>query len=72
VFFPVKKGMEGKEYVFKTYDGEVKKGGKEGIVGMGKAVVVTGLVVTSDALKWLGGFLAEKKEAVKDGVNEKM
>jgi len=77
VFFPLTKGLEGKEYVFKTFDGEVKKVGggedKVGLVGKGKAAVSTGLLVTSDVVKWIGTFLGEKKEAVKEGVNnEKM
>jgi len=72
VFFPLKKGSEGKEYVFKTYDSEVKKVGGGGVVGYGKAAVTTGLIVGSDALSWLSGFLMKKKEQTKEVANEKM
>jgi len=42
------------------------------LVTKGKALVSTGLVVTSDALAWLGAFLGEKKEQAKEVTNEKM
>jgi len=73
VFLPLKIGGEGREYVMRTYKGEVTKVGKNGgLVSYGKAILVTGLVVSSDALSWLGGFLGKKKEQVKDVTNEKM
>jgi hypothetical protein len=71
-FFPFRKGMEGRDYVMKTYNSECKKVGGEGIVTMGKAAVTTTLVVTSDALSWLGNYLGAKKEQAKDITNEKI
>lgn len=71
VFFPLKKGTEGKEYVFGVYNGEVKKVGGEGVVTYGKAAISTGLIVGSDTLSWLGSFLAQKKEQAKEVTNEK-
>lgn len=72
IFFPLKKGAEAKDYVFKTYDSEVKKVGGEGIVTYGKAAVTTTLIVSSDALSWLSEFLSAKKEQAKEVTNEKM
>jgi len=71
-FFPVRKGLEGKDYVFKTYNSEVKKVGGDGIVTLGKAAVTTTLIVSSDALSWLGKFLSAKKAETKEVVNEKV
>lgn len=72
VFFPLKKGNEGKDYVVGVYGSEVKKVGGEGIVTWGKAAIATGLVVGSDAVGWLQGFLAGKKAEVKEVSNEKL
>lgn len=72
VFFPLKVGNDGKEYVFGVFGSEKKKVGGEGIVTVGKAVVATGLVVSSDALGWLSAFLSRKKAEVKEVTNEKL
>jgi len=71
-FFPLRKGLEGKDYVLKTYNTECKKVGGEGLVTMGKAAVTTTLVVTSDALNWLSNYLGAKKEQIKEVANEKI
>lgn len=71
VFFPLKKGLEGKDYVFKTFYTEKKNVGAEGVVGYGKAFLATGLIVSSDALSWLGGFLSKKTTEVKEVAKEK-
>jgi len=72
VFFPLKKTSEGKEYVWKTYNTEVKKVGGEGLVTYGKAAVSTGLIISSNTLSWLGAFLSKKKAEAKDVTNEKL
>lgn len=72
VFFPLQKGLEGKEYVFKTFNTEKKNVGADGVVGYGKAVLATGLIVSSDALSWLGGFLSKKQTEVKEVASEKL
>jgi len=72
VFYPLKVGTEGKEYVFGVFGSEKKKVGGEGIVTYGKAVVATGLVVSSDALSWLSAFLSRKKAEAKEVSNEKL
>jgi len=72
VFYPVTIGNEGKDYVLSKYNGEVKKTQDQGLVGYGKAVVATGLIVSSDALHWLGNFLSQKKKQTKEVANEKL
>jgi hypothetical protein len=78
-FFPLRKGMEGKDYVMKTYNSECKKVGGEGLVTMGKAAVTTTLIVSSDALSWLSNYFGAKKEQAgskveqtKEVANDKM
>jgi len=71
-FFPLRKGLEGKDYVFKTYNSEVKKVGGDGIVTLGKAAVTTTLIVSSDALSWLSNFLSAKKAETKEVANDKL
>jgi len=71
VFFPLKKGTETKEYVFGTYQGEVKKVGGEGLVTYGKAAVATGLIVGGDTYNFLVGLLSKKKAEAKEVVKEK-
>jgi len=71
-FFPIKKGMESKDYVLNTYNSEVKKVGGEGLVTYGKAAVTTTLIISSDALTWLSNILSAKKEQAKDVANDKL
>jgi len=71
-FFPVAKVTEGKDYIFKTFNSEVKKVGGEGLITKGKAAVTTTLIVSSDALSWLSNFLAAKKAETKEVVSEKV
>jgi len=52
VFLPLRKSVEGKEYVIRAYEGEVKKIRGEGYVTYGKAAIATGLIVGSDILAW--------------------
>jgi hypothetical protein len=72
VFFPLKKGGEGKDYVFGVYGSEKKKVGGEGIVTNGKAALATGLIVSSEAVSWVMSFLQAKKEQAKEVTNEKL
>jgi len=72
VFFPLKKGNEGKDYVFGVYGSEKKKVGGQGLVTNGKAALATGLIVSSDAVGWLMSFLQQKKAEAKEVTNEKM
>lgn len=72
VFFPIKKGSEGKDYVLDKYNSEVKKTRDQGIVGLGKAVVSTGLIVSSEAFQWLSQFLSAKKAEANEAANDKI
>lgn len=54
------------------YNSEVKKTEDQGIVGYGKAVVSTGLIVSSEAFQWLSQFLSTKKAEVKETTYEKI
>jgi len=72
VFFPLKKGNEGKDYVVSIYGGEVKKVGGEGLVTYGKAALATGLIVGSDVVGWLGAFIGQKNQEAKEVTNEKL
>ncbi|KAL9595527.1 MAG: hypothetical protein Q9219_006384 [cf. Caloplaca sp. 3 TL-2023] len=70
-FLPLRLAGQGKDYVLETYGKEYKKCGGDGYVAGGKAVVTTGLVVTSDGLAWLAEYLGRKKEEAKEAAKEK-
>ncbi|KAI1106350.1 hypothetical protein F4804DRAFT_301021 [Jackrogersella minutella] len=70
VFFPVRKGVETKEHVFDIYSSEYKKVGGDGIVTSSKALVSAGLVVTSEALAWIGDLLRTGKVQAKEAGND--
>lgn len=61
-YFPFHVVGDGKNYILDTYSSEYKKCGGDGYVAGSKAMVTTGLVVTSDTLSWLSSFLGQKKE----------
>ncbi|KAI1826911.1 hypothetical protein F4861DRAFT_20674 [Xylaria intraflava] len=66
VFFPVRKGLETKSHVVDVYNSEYKKVGGDGLVTSGKALISTGLVVTSETLTWVGEILRAGKEEAKE------
>lgn len=72
IFFPLRKGFEGKDYVTNIFGSEKKKFGGDGLITYGKAAICTGLVVSSEALNWLNGFLAAKADQAKELKNEKL
>ena len=69
-FFPLRVAFESKDYVFNTYGNEYKKVGGDGLLTTGKAMISTGLVVTSDSLSWLSEFLGAKKDEAKHFANQ--
>ncbi|KAH8670181.1 hypothetical protein BGZ60DRAFT_375185 [Tricladium varicosporioides] len=71
VYFPLKKGGEGKDYVFSTYKGEVKKVGGDSLITYGMAALGTGIIVTKDTLSWISHFLSTKKAEAKEVAGEK-
>ncbi|KAL8684249.1 MAG: hypothetical protein Q9218_008368, partial [Villophora microphyllina] len=65
-FMPLRLANGGKDYVLDTYGKEYKKCGGNGYIAGGKAMVTTGLVVTSDFLSNVAAWLNQKKEQSKD------
>ncbi|KAL8702722.1 MAG: hypothetical protein Q9201_004098 [Fulgogasparrea decipioides] len=65
-FLPFRLANDGKDYVLSTYNKEYKKCGGDGYIAGGKALITTGLVVTSDSLAWFANYLNQKKEEGKD------
>lgn len=65
-YFPFRVVGDSKNYLLDTYSSEYKKCGGDGYVAGSKAVITTGLVVTSDTLAWLSSFLGQKKEEGSD------
>ena len=70
-FMPLRMAGDGKNYVLDTYSSEYKKCGGAGIISGGKAMITTGLVVTSDSLAWLSQLVARKTEQTKEVTKEK-
>ena len=61
-FAPLRLVSDSQKYLFDTYGSEYKKCGGDGYVAGGKAVITTGLVITSDTLAWMSEFMSHKKE----------
>ncbi len=70
VHWPVEQADEAQKYVFGTWTSEYKKCGGDGVVAGGKAMVTSGLVITSDVLTWLSNYLSAKKAEMKETVKE--
>ncbi|KAI0556069.1 hypothetical protein F4680DRAFT_92367 [Xylaria scruposa] len=70
IFFPVRKGLETKNHVFDVYNSEYKKVGGEGLVTSGKALISAGLVVTSEALTWVGDVFRASKVQAKESASD--
>jgi hypothetical protein len=60
-FVPYTLAVQGKDYVFSTYEAESKKNG-EGIVPFAKTVIGTELKIAADTLAYVSSFLLQKKE----------
>ncbi|MCJ1314384.1 hypothetical protein MMC25_008066 [Agyrium rufum] len=70
VFMPLRVGKSVNEYVWAVWGNEYKKCGGDGYVAGGKAVITTGLVVTSDTLGWISEMLRQKGEEGKQKVQK--
>lgn len=70
VSWPLKTAGETKQYVLDTYQSEYKKCGGDGVVAGSKALVTSGLVISSDALTHLSSFLQQKKAEAKEVAKE--
>ncbi len=66
VFFPVRKGTETRDHVYKVYNTEYKNIGGDGLVTFGKAAITTGLIVSHEALNWLSEYLRASKTKTKE------
>ena len=71
VFLPLRLAGQGKDYALDTYAKEYKKCGGDGYVAGGKAVITSGLIVTSDTFAWLANYFASKKDQAKEVAKEK-
>lgn len=71
VFTPLRLVGQTKDYALNTYWNEYKKCGGDGYIAGGKAVVTSGLVITSDYFSWLANFLNQKKAEAKEVAKEK-
>lgn len=65
-FFPLRLVGQSKDYALDTYANEYKKCGGDGYIAGSKAVVTSGLVMTSDAFAWLASYLGHKKQQAHD------
>jgi hypothetical protein len=72
ILMPYNKGLEGKDHVFSVYSSECKKMGQQGVVGQGKAAFTTALIVSTETITWLSGFLSAKKDEASSAANEKV
>lgn len=70
-FFPFRLAGTSKDYILSTYSGEYQKCGGNGYISGGKAIITTGLVVTSDSLAFLSSMLSHQKEKTKEVTREK-
>lgn len=69
--YPVRVAGDAKEHLLDIYGSEYKKLGGDGFFASGKAVITTGLVLSSESLNWATTWFHTAKEEVKDVVNEK-
>lgn len=69
-FYPVVKTKETTDHLFSVYNSEVKKVGGQGVVTTGKALISTGIVLTTEGLNWVSAVLRSGKEKAKDASNE--
>lgn len=65
-FLPFQLAGQTKDYALNTYANEYKKCGGDGYIAGGKAIVTSGLVITSDYFSFLANFLSQKKEQAKE------
>ena len=71
VFWPLAKGAETKDWVFRVYGSEYDKCGGNGYVATGKAICTTPLILASESLAWISSFLQTKGQEAKEVVAEK-
>lgn len=72
VLLPYRTGVAGKDHVFETYNGQCKKVGGDNLMTYSKALLATTLIVTTEVIQTISGFLGTKKEQTKTVVDEKV
>lgn len=70
VYSPLAIIGRGKGYVDHIYGSEYKKCGGNGLIAVGKALITTSLIVTSDTLEYISKIISQKKEEAKDGAQQ--
>lgn len=63
VFYPVRKGIEGRDHVYEVYAGERKQAGGEGVLPLGKALAATAIIVATETVTYARQYLASAKAA---------
>jgi len=66
VHWPIDVVDEGKKYTFTTFDKQYKACGEDGVVAFSKALVTSGLIVSSDAAHYLASLLQKKQAELAD------
>jgi len=69
--FPLHKADETRSYVLGTWGQHYKSYGGNGVVAGGRALVTTGLTVSSDLLAAVTSFLGQKKTQAETAIKEK-
>ncbi|ETS79345.1 hypothetical protein PFICI_09198 [Pestalotiopsis fici W106-1] len=69
-FYPIVKTKETADHLFGVYNSEVKKVGGHGVVTTGKALLSTGIVLTTEALEWVNEVLRSGKEKAEKVSND--
>jgi hypothetical protein len=69
-FYPVVKTKETTDHLFDVYNSEAKRVGGHGVVATGKALLSTGIVLTTEALDFINDYLRAGKEKAEKASNE--
>ncbi|CAK7222355.1 hypothetical protein SCUCBS95973_004810 [Sporothrix curviconia] len=71
VFYPVRKGIEGRDHIFSVYSGERKHYPGEGVFPLSKALAGTAYTVTGETLAWVRAYLSTAKKQADSTISEK-
>lgn len=69
--FPIRVTQTGKDHVLDTYEVEFKKVDGNGVASYGKAAITTVLILTTEALTTISGYLNSRGKQTKEAMNEK-
>ena len=71
VFYPVRKGIEGRDHIYNIYSGERKQYPGEGVFPLGRALAGTAYTVTGETLAWVREYLSTAKKQADSTISEK-